>query len=231
LLVAASKVEGVVKLSENNQNLKQNGSVDKDRRMFVRGVLVGSAIVFTGSVLGLGRYTVPTAPSVQAFPRLLVVHASDLQTGQPQQYKYPLTNQPCIIVKVGQKAKFGVGPNQDIVSFSNICQHLGCIYNYSSTATCAGQPPFPGGHCPCHGSHYNFLDDGKVVCGPAPRPVPRVILEYDPSTDEIWAVGMGGPTVFGFNTGSDNVIYDLIGGAPVANGSQAQLIPLTPVPN
>ncbi|PSN83770.1 hypothetical protein B9Q11_02615 [Candidatus Marsarchaeota G2 archaeon ECH_B_SAG-F08] len=206
--------------------MEQNEKVDTTRRMLIRGVLVGSAVAFLGSALGLGRYTVPPPPTLQPFPRVLLGKASQLQVGQPYQYKYPLANQPNIIVKIGKKAQFGVGPDHDIVSFSNICQHLGCIYVYENNATCPNGATFPGGHCPCHGSHYNFLENGKVMCGPAPRPVPRVILEYDPVTDNIWAIGMAPPTIFGFNTGSDNVAYDLIGGPLIPDGSQANLTPL-----
>jgi arsenite oxidase small subunit len=204
-----------------------SGKIDANKRLFIRGVFVGSAIVFSGTVLGLGKYTLPSNPGLKNFPRLLVGSLSDIQTGKAYTYNYPLTNQPTLIVKLGQKAMFGVGPDEDIVSFSNICQHLGCIYNYASGADCPPGAPFPGGHCPCHGSHYNFLLNGSVMCGPAPRPVPRVILEYDPSNQEIWAVGMASPTIFGYNTGSDNVVYDMIGGTPVQDGSRATLTPVT----
>ena len=203
-------------------------TVDYKRRMFVRGVLVGSAVAFLGSAIGLGKYAVPSPPPAQAFPRVLIARSSELQVGVPYQYKYPLENQPNIIVKLGKIAQFGIGPNHDIVSFSNICQHLGCIYNYSNSAQC-GINVFNGGVCPCHGSHYNYLENGKVMCGPAPRPVPRVLLEYDPISDEIWAIGMAPPTIFGFNTGSDNILYDLIGGPIAQDGSQASLLQLPPL--
>ena len=45
--------------------------------------------------------------------------------------------------------------------FSPICTHLGCHYNWD-----AGRGQFV---CPCHGSM--FTPEGKVVGGPAPRPL------------------------------------------------------------
>jgi len=42
---------------------------------------------------------------------------------------------------------------------SAICTHLGCTVNRT------GQ----GYHCPCHGSVFN--DQGRVLSGPAPRPL------------------------------------------------------------
>jgi cytochrome b6-f complex iron-sulfur subunit len=43
---------------------------------------------------------------------------------------------------------------------SAICTHLGCTVNL------AGQ----GFHCPCHGSQFN--ENGVVISGPAPSPLP-----------------------------------------------------------
>jgi Rieske Fe-S protein len=76
----------------------------------------------------------------------------------------------------------------DIVVFSRICPHLGCIYNYvpnwrEITAGYGGYvPPAPRQHalmgCPCHLSIYDPADrevPGRVLSGPAPRP-PRTFL-------------------------------------------------------
>jgi hypothetical protein len=40
-------------------------------------------------------------------------------------------------------------------------------------------------------------------------------LQFDEATGDIYAVGMGPPTIFGHNTGSSDVSYDLQGGTPV----------------
>ena len=49
----------------------------------------------------------------------------------------------------------------NIKVFSPICTHLGCHYNWD-----AQRGQFV---CPCHGSI--FTPEGKVVGGPAPRPL------------------------------------------------------------
>ena len=48
-----------------------------------------------------------------------------------------------------------------VVIYSPICPHLGCEYTWDSQT----------GHfeCPCHGSVFAL--DGKVLAGPAPRPL------------------------------------------------------------
>ncbi len=76
----------------------------------------------------------------------------------------------------------------DIIVFSRICPHLGCIFNYvpnwkEVTAGYGGYvPPEQRQHalmaCPCHLSIYDPADErmpGRVLSGPAPRP-PRSFL-------------------------------------------------------
>lgn len=159
-------------------------------------------------------------PPALAFPKLKVANVGDLRVNKPLDFNYPLENTPNLLVKLGEKAEGGIGPDGDIVAFSQICQHLGCIYGYVKPDASPGcdssyAAPRPVGYCCCHGSIYDYLHDAKVLGGPSPRPVPRVILELDSSTGDIYATGMTAPTIFGHHTGSDDVSYDLQGGAPV----------------
>jgi len=150
-----------------------------------------------------------------------VANASDLAGGQTVTFNYPLDNTPNLVAKLGQKAAGGVGPDGDIVAFSQVCQHLGCIWGYVPTS---GSPKCdssykaasPVGFCCCHGSVYDLTAAAAVIDGPSPRPQPQVILEYDSSTGDIYATGMGPPTIFGHNTGSENVLDDLQGGNVVS---------------
>ena len=119
-------------------------------------------------------------------------------------------------MKLGQKAKGGIGPDGDIVAFSQICQHLGCLYAFQPTGSsppCESsyKAPGPEGYCCCHGSIYDYANGGKVVGGPAPRPIPQVVIELD-SDGSIYATGMNPPSIFGHNTGSNDVSADLQGG-------------------
>jgi quinol---cytochrome c reductase iron-sulfur subunit, bacillus type len=54
-------------------------------------------------------------------------------------------------------------PGQGVVAFGPQCTHLGCAYHWEE-----GRKQFL---CPCHTSV--FAIDGKVVSGPAPRPLDR----------------------------------------------------------
>lgn len=88
------------------------------------------------------------------------------------------------------------GRESDIIVFSRICPHLGCIYNFVAnwqevTAGYGGfRPPAGRQHalmaCPCHLSIYDPADPqqpGRVLSGPAPRP-PRTFL-YEVRGEEI----------------------------------------------
>ena len=53
--------------------------------------------------------------------------------------------------------------DQNVVAFGSQCTHLGCAYHWDE-----GKSEFL---CPCHNSVFSL--DGKVVSGPAPRPLDR----------------------------------------------------------
>lgn len=50
-----------------------------------------------------------------------------------------------------------------VIAYGPQCTHLACAYHWEAAS----------GHfeCPCHGSQFSL--DGKVVAGPAPRPLDR----------------------------------------------------------
>jgi arsenite oxidase small subunit len=163
----------------------------------------------------------PATAAASGFPKVMIGTVDGLQVNVPVTFNYPLDNEASLLVKVGQAAQGGVGPDKDIVAFSNICQHLGCIYNFQAPGTSPPcEPSFvakiPQGYCCCHGSQYDFLTGATVMGGPAPHPVPQVILEVD-SSGNIYATGMNPPTIFGHGTaGSSDVSQDLTGGALVS---------------
>jgi arsenite oxidase small subunit len=178
-------------------------------------VTVGSASASTTST------SQSTGTTASPFPRVKVANASDLAGGKTVVFNYPLEETPNVLAKLGVKASGGVGPDSDIVAFSTVCQHLGCIVGFVP----AGGSPLcnngykasgPVGYCCCHGSIYDLADSASVISPPAPRPLPQVTLEFDSSTGDIYAIGMGPPTIFGHNTGSNDVLNDLQGGTLVS---------------
>jgi arsenite oxidase small subunit len=187
---------------------------EKSRRSFLRRALgLGAVLVIAGiGAVTKSLWTPSSAPS-GSFPKVRVANISDLQVNNYVTFDYPLVGESNMIVKLGQIATGGVGPDGDVVAFSIVCQHLGCVIGYETQNSHA---PGPAGACPCHGSVYDLINGGRVVSGPSPRPQPQVSLQFDESTGDIFAVGMGPPTIFGHNTGSSDVSHDLQGGTPVS---------------
>jgi menaquinol-cytochrome c reductase iron-sulfur subunit len=61
-------------------------------------------------------------------------------------------------------------PNTNqVVAFGPQCTHLGCAYHWEMA-----QGKFA---CPCHGSYFSV--DGKVLDGPAPRPLDRYVTKIE----------------------------------------------------
>lgn len=61
---------------------------------------------------------------------------------------------------------------QGIVAYSKICTHVGCPISLNERTT----------HhllCPCHQSTFDLADSGKVVFGPAGRPLPQLPITVD----------------------------------------------------
>ena len=68
-----------------------------------------------------------------------------------------------------------------ILAYSKICTHVGCPISLYEQQT----------HnllCPCHQSTFNLADHGRVIFGPANRPLPQLALAVD---DEGYLVAQG----------------------------------------
>jgi arsenite oxidase small subunit len=202
-----------------------NEKVDESRRDFLKvAATLSTALALAGIASVMKAVVIPAVPSgsestAPTFPRVKVSSLGELATGMAVIFNYPLDDEPNIMVKLGKKATGGVGPDGDIVAFSQVCQHLGCIYGFvpaGSSPPCKSSyvATTPVGYCCCHGTVYDFADGAKVLAGPSPNAQPQVTLEVDASGD-VFAVGMGPPTIFGHNTGSNDVTADLQGGTLV----------------
>jgi len=89
-------------------------------------------------------------------PNVLFEPPTRFQVGPPEEIT------PGTLLVLPEQKLF-VGRNREgFFAMSATCTHLGCMTRYMGET---------GIFCPCHGSHFNL--DGKVVGGPAPRPLPR----------------------------------------------------------
>jgi arsenite oxidase small subunit len=203
-----------------------------NRRKFLKLAAAGGGAVTVLALLSSIKAVtfVPSGTTPTAWPKLTVTKLASLETLTPVIFNYPLTNTPNFLVKLGVKpgvtVKNGIGPDNDVVAFSGICQHLGCYYGFvppGSSPPCnkGFEASRSQGYCCCHGSQYDFTNGAAVIGGPAPRPVPQVTLEYD-SSGNINAVSMGPPTIFGHGPPGTTdpalvLQYDLQGGQVVSS--------------
>jgi nitrite reductase/ring-hydroxylating ferredoxin subunit len=105
-----------------------------------------------------------------SYPELLVARASELAPGQVRMFAYPRPQDPCILVRRANGA---------FVAFSQKCTHLSCAVNYAASRDRL--------ECPCHDGYFS-PDDGRVLQGPPPRPLPRIRLSR--RGDDLVAVGV-----------------------------------------
>ncbi|MGA2238184.1 MAG: Rieske 2Fe-2S domain-containing protein [Candidatus Bathyarchaeia archaeon] len=208
----------------------------KGRRSFLKLLVAIGAVSATAAGASVLRFLayVPSSSTTQGsgqlmWPRVKLVNAKSLQVLKPVSFNYPLMNTPNILVKLGVKAEDGIRDEGDIVAYSGICQHLGCYYAFlspGSSPSCDSsfEASIPQGYCCCHGGQYDLAQSARVIGGPPPRPVPAVKLDYDSDTGDIYAVGMGPPTIFGHGPPGTTdpalvLKYDLQGGEIVTQAT------------
>jgi len=107
-----------------------------------------------------------------------------------------------LMTRDGQRyaAPAGVGPNRSIVAFSAICAHK-LMYPTNAISFIGlrdGQRGEPAHviHCCGDNSRYDPGHGGRVVDGPAPQPLAAVLLDWDPASDRLHAVGTRGGEMF-----------------------------------
>jgi len=78
----------------------------------------------------------------------------------------------------------GVGPDLDIVAFSSMCSHMGCLVSYEAATARL--------KCACHFSMFDPEKSGQMIIGQATQNLPQVILEYRAADDTVHAVAIRG---------------------------------------
>lgn len=115
------------------------------------GMLVGNAWIWVKSMLD--------RPSIGAFPRLAIASSADVPVGGVKLFRYPNAQDRCILVRK---------PDGQLAAFSQKCTHLSCAVFYSRQKNRL--------ECPCHEGYFS-IETGRVLQGPPPRPLPRILIE------------------------------------------------------
>lgn len=159
------------------------------RRDFLAGGAAAGALLAGGVLVPVGIVltddddeTAATGALLASYPRSRVGSASDLAVGDSQFFDYPWEAASNILVRTSEPVAGGVGPDRDIIAFSNQCTHMGCpITEYQADEHVLGP-------CPCHFSSFDLSRDGIASFGQATQNLPRVLLELD--GDDIYATGV-----------------------------------------
>jgi menaquinol-cytochrome c reductase iron-sulfur subunit len=120
---------------------------------FVVGLIL--AIPLVGTLIGTAYQKVKSNFSK--------VHKIDnLPVGQPLELTFTTELSDAYLHEMALRKVWVIKhSSSEVTVFSPICPHLGCHYDWI--------PESQHFVCPCHGSVYSI--DGKVLAGPAPRPL------------------------------------------------------------
>ncbi|MCC6686326.1 MAG: Rieske 2Fe-2S domain-containing protein [Fimbriimonadaceae bacterium] len=138
------------------------------RREFFKFVTLASGGLAMGSV-ALAAWTKLPKGTIE-FEPAPIAKVNDLAPGKALAFSYPRPSDLCILV---QK------PDGEFVAYSRRCTHLSCPVDYQVENNRL--------YCPCHNGAFS-IDDGHVLQGPPPHPLPKVVVEV--RGDEIWATGV-----------------------------------------
>jgi menaquinol-cytochrome c reductase iron-sulfur subunit len=109
---------------------------------------------------------------------------SQLTPGQPVELSFQQETLDGWRLETNKKTAWvGKGADNKVIAFGPQCTHLGCAYHFE-----AAMNQFV---CPCHGS--DFALDGKVLAGPAPRPLDRYVTKIENNRLQIGELKQSAP--------------------------------------
>jgi Rieske Fe-S protein len=144
-----------------------------ERRDFVK------FLVLTSFAMTLGQFWIAAQNWVRrrrGVPEIRrIASLDDLPVGGTIVFSYPEEHDSCVLVRLS---------DADLVAYSQKCTHLSCAVIPRPTEGVL--------HCPCHEGLFD-LRSGRVLAGPPPRPLPRVVVEI--RGGDIFATGLDPRTV------------------------------------
>lgn len=155
------------------------------RRQFIQ--LGGVGLVGVAAPAALPRLAAGATGG--GYPVVTVATLKDLAPGTIRRFTYPDAGSPALLIRLGEPAQGGVGPNRDIVAYSTLCTHKGCTVGY--------KPERKLLICPCHWSTFDPAKAGTLVIGQASQHLPQIELRVE--RDVIQAVGVSG-LIYGRHT-------------------------------
>ncbi len=144
-----------------------------------RALTCGCGLAFAGSIAGCSSEPVMG-------PEKPIASLSEMDVNIPIQFTYP-DEEVAFLIDVGKKVEGGVGPDESIVAYSGLCQHMGTPVEYK-----ADREQFV---CPAHVSVFDALRNGTTVEGSSPTKLPRILLKV--VQRRVYAIGVQGGIIYG----------------------------------
>jgi nitrite reductase/ring-hydroxylating ferredoxin subunit len=114
------------------------------------GMLVGNTWIWVKALLAGGHES--------SLPEVAIASSGDVPAGAVKLFRYPTPQDAAIMVRKS---------DGQLVAYSQKCTHLSCAVYYSKDNNRL--------ECPCHEGYFS-IDTGRVLQGPPPRPLPRIIV-------------------------------------------------------
>ena len=139
------------------------------RRSFIRGVIYAVPALITTVLAGsVGTYLFGKE-KIRAEAWVDAGDISELEN-DPKQIVFERTELDGWEIRNEKEAAWVILDNQrKVTAYSPLCTHLGCAYRWEAT-----KREFV---CPCHGSVFDT--EGKVLAGPAERPLDRYATKLE----------------------------------------------------
>ena len=146
---------------------------DVERRDFVKFLTLTSFAFVVGQFWIAGQNFLRRRAAAPEARRIASV--GDVAVGGSLVFEYPNAHDTAVLVRLSAS---------EFVAFSQKCTHLSCAV--------IPKPDEGVFHCPCHEGIFD-LRSGKVIAGPPPRPLPRVLIEI--RGGDVYATGVETRTV------------------------------------
>jgi len=146
----------------NYENDEESRCVSGSRRGFMK-IAIATLASMSGFVLGLPFIrTIYSSGPVAESRWSEVTRVESLPLNKPVNIKFPTQSEDAFIRGTSVHSVWVIRHSGTALAvFSPVCTHLGCYFKWNRSTERF--------ECPCHASVFSI--DGKVLGGPAPRPL------------------------------------------------------------
>src|ERR1700722_12065492 len=154
-----------------NSSVEEHPSQQTTRRRFYEAVIVGAqAIIGAALAIPAVAYLLSPPKPRRESDWIEAVDVTTLTPKSPVEVSFRQSRVDGWKVTTEKKTAWVVRLDENsVVAYGPQCTHLGCAYHWE-----AGKSEFV---CPCHTTLFSI--DGKVISGPAPRPLDRYDTKID----------------------------------------------------